>query len=194
VLERASHARVRTTAPFSLRPLRGLASTGTPGERRRAAAPLLSAQPVVRVFQAGTMTQKLVLIADDNEDNRIVFTAILEHSGYAVLSATHGAEAVEQARQHAPDLVLLDIAMPVMDGWETIGILKADESTASIPVLAVSAFDIQEERVSGAGFCAFVRKPVEPRALLAAVTRCLEETARGETWIDLDGHSDFGIE
>jgi CheY-like chemotaxis protein len=140
------------------------------------------------------MTQRLVLIADDNEDNRIVFAAILEHSGYAVLSATHGAEAVDQARQHAPDLVLLDIAMPGMDGWEAIGILKADESTASIPVLAVSAFDIQEERVSGAGFCAFVRKPVEPRALLGAVTRCLEETASGETWIDLDGHADFGIE
>ena len=73
------------------------------------------------------MAQRLLLIADDQEDNRVVFSAILTHYDYNVLLATNGREAVEQARLHAPDLILMDLQMPVIDGWEATRLVKAVE-------------------------------------------------------------------
>lgn len=132
------------------------------------------------------MTQELLLVADDNEDNRVVFQAILQHAGFAVLLATDGSEVLEQARAHSPSLILLDLMMPGVSGWEAMARLQGDPATRDIPVLAVSAdVHTSEADLRRAGFCGFVPKPVLPRQLLEAVGQCLEEHAAGKRWIGL---------
>ena len=84
------------------------------------------------------MEGKTVLIVDDAVDNRVVFGLFLEHFGVRVLEAQDGWEGVQQARQQKPDLILMDIAMPVMDGIDAIRLLRADKRTASTPVIVVS--------------------------------------------------------
>jgi two-component system, cell cycle response regulator DivK len=137
------------------------------------------------------VTQRLVLIADDQEDNRIIFSAILRHHGHSVFEAVNGQEAVEQARRHSPDLILMDIQMPVLSGWEATRLLKSVEATASIPVLAVTAADESPARLEETGFCAYVRKPVTPQHVARAVEMCLTEDVPAGRWIDLP---DFGAE
>lgn len=131
------------------------------------------------------MTPKLLLIADDQGDNRVVFSSILRHHRYDVFLAINGQEAVEQARRHAPDLILMDLEMPVMSGWDATRVLKADPATASIPVVAVTARDETPERLQQGGFCAYVRKPVRPRDLVRAVELCLAGMAESRPWIEL---------
>jgi two-component system, cell cycle response regulator DivK len=87
------------------------------------------------------MSQKVLLIADDQDDNRVIFSAVLTHHGYGVFLATDGREAVELAWAHSPRLILMDLKMPVMDGWEATRLLKADAATAHIPIVAVTAED-----------------------------------------------------
>jgi CheY-like chemotaxis protein len=141
---------------------------------------------------ASDAASTVLLLADDEQDNRIVFSTILDHAGFEVVEAANGAEALDAARRCRPALILLDIAMPVMDGFEVIHRLQADPETARIPVAAVSAQDLTAERLKSAGFCAFLRKPVEPRRLLIAVRRCMEESARGVRWIDFAGAGSTG--
>ena len=125
------------------------------------------------------MSQRLILLCDDNEDNRVVFTAVLEHAGYAVLVAENGAEGVEQAQEFTPSLILLDLMMPGLDGWEVVALLKAHPVTEGIPVVAVTADVLASKRaLKEAGFCALVPKPVLPKQLLQAVEQCLEEKSR----------------
>lgn len=133
------------------------------------------------------MAQKLVLVCDDVEDNRVVFKAILEHGGYAVLLSEDGAEAVEQARAFTPSLILLDLMMPGTNGWEAIAALKSDPVTSEIPVIAVTAdAHVSPEALERAGFCALVRKPILPRDLLDAVDRCLAHLDGGDVgWLEL---------
>ena len=131
------------------------------------------------------MTPKLILIVDDHEDNRVVFSATLVHYGYNVLLATHGREAVEQAKLHTPDLILMDIQMPVMDGWATTRLLKVEPLTASIPIVALTAQDRTDAALQEGDFCAYVRKPVEPRHLARAVALCLNEASQEKQWIKL---------
>ena len=131
------------------------------------------------------MTPKLLLIADDQEDNRLVFSTILMHYGHNVLLAVNGQQAVEQAKAHAPDLILMDLHMPVMDGWKATRLLKEDSATASIPVMAVTAHDLTAPECQAAGFCAYVRKPIEPSRLARAVELCLEGVSQKKLWIEL---------
>jgi CheY-like chemotaxis protein len=137
------------------------------------------------------MSQKLILVCDDNEDNRVVFKAILEHAGFAVVVAEDGAEALEEARAFTPSLILMDLMMPGLDGWQTVAQLKADPVTAEIPVVAVSA-DVHAgtEALQRGGFCAFEPKPILPKHLLDAVNRCLEELAGGGIigWLKLPAY------
>jgi two-component system, cell cycle response regulator DivK len=140
----------------------------------------------LRVFPAGgVMIQNVLLIVDDEEDNRVIFSAILTHHDYAVVLAKNGQEAVELARDHSPRLILMDLQMPVADGWEATLQLKADPETADIPVIAVTAGDHPAARLEEAGFCAYVRKPVAPQDLLRAVEFCLERVGEGMPWIEL---------
>ena len=115
---------------------------------------------------------KRVLIVEDNFDNREIYAEILRHAGYEIIEAENGARGVEKARDHLPDLILMDLSMPLMDGWEAIAVLKADERTASIPVLAVSAHVVMDgdyRRAESAGFSSYITKPIEPKAVLQEV-------------------------
>jgi two-component system cell cycle response regulator DivK len=131
------------------------------------------------------MPSRLLLVADDEEDNRVIFSAILTHHGYNVSLATDGQEALEQARRHAPDLIVMDLQMPVMDGWEATRLLKSDPRTAAIPVVAATALDVATAQLREAGYCAYVRKPIAPRDLVRAVELCLEGVSQENQWIDL---------
>src|SRR5262249_20155424 len=96
---------------------------------------------------------KTVLLVEDNEDNRIIYATALRYAGYAVLEAITGTEGLRQARDELPDLILMDISVPELDGWEATAILKADEKTRHIPVIAVTAHALpgDEERSLAAG-------------------------------------------
>lgn len=132
------------------------------------------------------MPQRLILICDDNEDNRIVFKAILDHTGYSVIAVDNGAEALEQARTSTPSLILLDLMMPGLDGWGTIAALKDHPLTKAIPVIALTADVVSKSEVKAAGFCALVRKPAFPRQVVQAVRECLERTAKSpDEWVEL---------
>ena len=108
------------------------------------------------------MTGEQILVVEDNEKNMKLFRDVLQATGYRTLEATTGGEAVELATEHAPDLVLMDIQLPDIDGVEALGRLRADERTASIPVLALTAQAMQgdRERFLAAGFDGYVSKPV----------------------------------
>ena len=132
------------------------------------------------------MTQVLVLIADDQQDNLVIFSAILTHHGYGVFLAANGQEAVELAREHSPRLILMDLQMPVMDGWEATRLLRARPETSRIPVIAVTAAGhVSPAELQEAGFCAHVCKPVLPQNLLRAVELCLEQLTDETPWIEL---------
>jgi two-component system cell cycle response regulator DivK len=112
-----------------------------------------------------------ILVVEDNEKNMKLFRDVLQVTGYRILEATTGARAVELATEHGPDLVLMDIQLPDTDGVEALGRLRADERTASIPVLALTAQAMQgdRERFLAAGFDGYLSKPVRILELVATV-------------------------
>lgn len=124
---------------------------------------------------AGVPVSKTLLIVDDNADNREILAIFLEHFGYRVLKAGNGVEGMAQAREHAPDLILMDISMPVLDGFEATELLKLDPLTAGIPIVAVTAHPdgALRTRAQGLGFTSYLIKPVPPRRLLREVERIL---------------------
>src|SRR5690606_74689 len=83
--------------------------------------------------------KRTVLLVEDNEDNRTVYRTILEHFGYQVIEARNGEDGVRTARETIPDLILMDISIPVIDGWEATKILKNDPTTSHIPIIALTA-------------------------------------------------------
>jgi two-component system cell cycle response regulator DivK len=123
------------------------------------------------------MAGDLILVVEDNEKNLKLFREVLQAMGYRTLEATTGGQAVELATRHGPDLVLMDIQLPDVDGVEALDRLRADERTASIPVLAVTAQAMRGdcERFLSAGFDAYLSKPVNIRELVSFV----EEHCRG---------------
>jgi two-component system, cell cycle response regulator DivK len=112
-----------------------------------------------------------ILVVEDNEKSMKLFRDLLEATGYRTLEATTGAEAVELATEHRPDLVLMDIQLPDIDGVEALGRLRADERTASIPVLALTAQAMEgdRERFLAAGFDAYLSKPVNIVSFIGTV-------------------------
>ena len=116
---------------------------------------------------------RTVLIVEDSEDDRVFLRAVLEHGGYAVIEATDGEAAVRTARQERPDAVIVDIQLPGIDGWETSRRIKADPLTARIPVLALSLFEIERERMKVSRCDAYMPKPVTPQQLIGAVESML---------------------
>lgn len=120
------------------------------------------------------MRKKTVLIVEDQPDNRMIYTTILEYAGSQVLEAVNGEEGVRRAREHRPDIILMDLSMPVLDGWGAIRQLKDDPETAAIPVCVLSAhvlFEGDAERAQEAGFACYLTKPLEPKQLLEEVER-----------------------
>src|SRR5688500_19955664 len=82
---------------------------------------------------------KTVLLVEDNEDNRIVYSTILRHFGYRVMEALNGEEGIAKARAEKPDLILMDISIPIIDGWEATQVLKEDTDTHKIQIVALTA-------------------------------------------------------
>jgi two-component system cell cycle response regulator DivK len=119
------------------------------------------------------MTGPQVLVVEDNERNMKLFRDVLQASGYRTLEATTGERAVKLVIEHAPDLVLMDIQLPDIDGVEALDRLRSDERTASVPVLALTAQSMEgdRERFLAAGFDGYLSKPVNIADLVATVKR-----------------------
>jgi two-component system, cell cycle response regulator DivK len=115
----------------------------------------------------------LVLVVEDNERSLKLVRDVLKAKGYRTLEARTGADALALARGHPPDLVLMDMQLPDMDGIETLEGLRAEEAMAGVPVLAVTAqaMDGDRERFLAAGFDGYMSKPVDIRLLVAEVGR-----------------------
>lgn len=115
-------------------------------------------------------TNPIILLAEDNDDTRRVYSLILRHFGFQVVEATNGLAAVEIARSTQPSLVLMDIGLPVLDGWQASRILKSEPSTAGIPLIAFSArVDSTADLGGRATFDGYVLKPISPLELVRRV-------------------------
>jgi two-component system, cell cycle response regulator DivK len=114
-----------------------------------------------------------ILLVEDNEDNRIIYATALRFAGYEVYEAITGTDGVHQARVNRPDLILMDISVPELDGWEATAILKADPETKHIPIIAVTAHALpgDEARSLKAGCDGYLAKPISPAKLIANVDR-----------------------
>jgi two-component system cell cycle response regulator DivK len=113
-----------------------------------------------------------VLLVEDNEVNRYLVRFVLEKGGFRVITAGNGREAIELARLHRPDMILMDIQMPVMDGYEATVQLKADAQLRAIPVVALTAFAMPHEReqAMAAGCTGHIEKPIDTRTFNAEVS------------------------
>jgi two-component system cell cycle response regulator DivK len=116
-----------------------------------------------------------VLLVDDYPDAREMYTEYLEFSGFEVVAASNGKEALQRAVDAAPDIILMDLSLPVMDGWEATRRLKADRRTASIPVVALTGHALAgtSEGAKKAGCDAFVTKPCLPEDLVREIRKIL---------------------
>ncbi len=125
------------------------------------------------------MAGERILVVEDNEMNMKLFRDVLLATGYRALEATTGGEAVDLAVEHAPDLVLMDIQLPDVDGVDVLRRLRTDDRTAAIPVLAVTAQAMHgdRERFLAAGFDGYVSKPVHVGQLIDTVRRHCDERA-----------------
>lgn len=124
-----------------------------------------------------------ILIADDYDDNRVLLRLMLEAAGYTVFEARDGRECIETALAAVPDVALIDLSMPGVDGWEVLRELRADRRTQNLLCIAVTAFAVEEDhqRALEAGFNAYIIKPYRSKDLLDLMTRLLaDETQNGE--------------
>jgi CheY-like chemotaxis protein len=113
-----------------------------------------------------------ILIADDYDDNRELLRLLLTTANYEVEEARNGTECVRSAREKLPDLIMVDLSMPGLDGWEVFRTLQADSSTAHIPCVAVTAHtEVDCKRALQLGFTAFVAKPFKTDEMLATIAR-----------------------
>ncbi len=90
--------------------------------------------------------QRRVLVVEDDDSSRQIYTAALRHFGYDVAEASNGAEGIAKARSDHPSLILMDIQMPVVDGYEAVRVLKHDQATRDIPIVALTALDLRVDR------------------------------------------------
>ena len=116
-----------------------------------------------------------ILYAEDNPDNVYMLSRRLQRKGFEVIVAADGAEAVTMAQTGAPALILMDLSLPVLDGWEATRRLKADPATRGIPVIALTAHALASDREKAmeVGCDGYLAKPCEPRAVVAEVQKFL---------------------
>ena len=130
-----------------------------------------------KVFEAGPRRMpKKVLIVEDNELNMKLFHDLLEAQGYEILETREGLQALSLAREHRPDLILMDIQLPEISGLEVTKWLKEDEELAPIPVVAVTAFAMKgdEERIREGGCEAYISKPISVAHFLDTIKKLLD--------------------
>jgi two-component system cell cycle response regulator DivK len=116
-----------------------------------------------------------VLVVDDYTDAREMYSEYLQYSGFDVIEAGNGVEALERAADSSPDIILMDLSLPVMDGWEATRRLKADQATADIPIVALTGHALAGilEGARKAGCDAFVTKPCLPEDLVKEIQKVL---------------------
>jgi two-component system, cell cycle response regulator DivK len=120
---------------------------------------------------------KRILIVEDQEDNRTIMRDVLSTVGYDLIEALNGEDAVRLAQSEQPDLVLMDIQMPVLDGYEATRRIKAIAELRSIPIIAVTSYALSgdEAKARAAGCDGYIAKPFSPRELPARVRKYLPE-------------------
>jgi two-component system, cell cycle response regulator DivK len=118
---------------------------------------------------------KRILVVEDQEDNRQILRDLLGNAGYEMIEAENGQEALDEVAKQRPDLILMDIQLPIMDGYEATRRIKGDPSTKSIPIIVVTSYALSgdEGKARAAGCDAYVTKPYSPRQLLAKVREFL---------------------
>ncbi|RPI86447.1 MAG: response regulator [Chloroflexi bacterium] len=123
------------------------------------------------------MAPSKVLVVEDNADNLALVRFLLERAGFQVFTAGNGLDGLRLARENLPNLILLDLAIPALDGWATARALKADESTRGIPIVALTAYTMpaDQQRAMEAGCEGFIPKPINVVAFIKEVSSYLEE-------------------
>lgn len=118
-----------------------------------------------------SLREKCVLVVDDSEDMRFLLGQLLEDDGYDVLFAEDGQEAIRQAQEGKPDLILMDMSLPIMNGWETVEYLRRQEDFRLTPIIAVTAHvsKVDEERAFAVGCNEHVGKPFDVVMLLERI-------------------------
>jgi two-component system cell cycle response regulator DivK len=118
---------------------------------------------------------KMILVVEDQEDNRQILRDLLGNAGYAMQEAENGEEALTAVAKQRPDLILMDIQLPILDGYEATRRLKADPGTRGIPIIVVTSYALSgdETKARASGCDAYVTKPYSPRALLAKIREFL---------------------
>ena len=121
---------------------------------------------------------KTILVVEDNEMNRLLMVEVLRHYGYEVLEASNGAQALLLTREQPIDLIIMDMQMPIMNGYETIKVLRSDARTAGIKIIAVTSFALDEEknRILATGIDVFVPKPIDTRTFSKLVKQILDQS------------------
>jgi two-component system, cell cycle response regulator DivK len=123
---------------------------------------------------------KRILVVEDTEDNRQILRDLLRYAGFALIEAVDGESGVTMARLHRPDLVLMDLQLPVLDGFEATRQIRTDPTLRHMPIIAVTsyAWSGDAERAIEVGCNAYVAKPFSPRALLAKIRDFWSESER----------------
>jgi CheY-like chemotaxis protein len=126
------------------------------------------------------MAERRVLLVEDNPDNLALVRFLLERAGYAVIEAKDGIQGLELARQEKPDLILMDLSLPEMDGWAAAQELKADQQTASIPLLALTAHTLpgDRKRALESGFDGYISKPINVPAFAEEISQALKKAGQ----------------
>ena len=121
---------------------------------------------------------KRILVVEDQEDNRTILRDLLTAAEFEYLEATNGAEGVDTAERERPDLILMDIQLPEIDGYEATRRIKAKPELNPIPIIAVTSFALSgdDKKALAAGCQDYITKPYSPRALLAKVREHLDKT------------------
>ncbi|MBN2404834.1 MAG: response regulator [Coriobacteriia bacterium] len=124
------------------------------------------------------MAEKILLV-EDNPQNRYLVTFLLEKNGYEVISAEDGEQAIDSVEKELPDLILMDVQLPKLDGYEATRRIKADERFASIPLIALTAHSMKGDRgkALAAGCDDYITKPVDAEGLLARIRELLPDGA-----------------
>jgi two-component system cell cycle response regulator DivK len=121
---------------------------------------------------------KRILVIEDTEDNRRILRDLLTNAGFDVIEAVDGEKGVAAAAEHRPDLILMDIQLPVIDGYEATRRIKSDAKTSHIPIIAVTSYALSgdEAKTRSAGCDGYIAKPYSPRQILAVVRKFLSGT------------------
>ena len=133
---------------------------------------------VIKAKPEQTGDKPRVMVVDDYPDAREMYSEYLEYCGFDVIQAGNGMEALQHALDAQPDIILMDLSLPVMDGWEATRRLKADKRTARIPVVALTGHALAgiSEGAKKAGCDAFVTKPCLPEDLVKEIRRVLDDS------------------